>query len=68
MAKKPAYQKFDKSLLNDGTKVEGSENFVTSARDWEGYINRRGKDIVWETEGCNIPELVAVVKAKEIQA
>ena len=68
MAKKPPYPKFDKSLLKDGTKVEGSESFITSPRDWEGYINRRGKDIVWETEEINLPELVAVIKAKGISA
>ena len=74
MAKKPKYPKFDKSLLKDGSRIEGSEKFITSPRDWEGWIDRRGtylfgcKTLLWETEGSNLPEFVAVVKAKGIQA
>ena len=64
MAKKPPYPKFDKSLLRDGTKIHGSENWTTSPRDWEGYLDRRGKDIVWELEGVGIPELREVIRAK----
>ena len=66
MAKKPPYPKFDKSLLRDGTKIQGSENWTTSPRDWEGYLDRRGKDIVWELEGVGIPELREVIKAKGV--
>ena len=64
MAKKPPYPKFDKSLLRDGTKIQDSENWTTSPRDWEGYLDRRGKDIVWELEGVGIPELREVIRAK----
>ena len=55
--KKDKYSKFDKSLLKDGTKIPGSENWTTSPRDWEGYLDRKGKDILWELEETNIPEL-----------
>ena len=48
--KKDKYSKFDKSLLKDGTKIPGSENWTTSPRDWEGYLDRKGKDILWELE------------------
>ena len=41
MAKKPKYPKFDKSLLKDGSRIEGSEKFITT-QGWEGWIDRRG--------------------------
>ncbi len=66
MAKKPPYPKFDKSLLRDGTKITGSENWTTSPRDWEGFLNRKGKHILWELDGVGIPELREVIKAKGI--
>ena len=68
MKKKLPHPRFDKSLLNDGTKIPNAENFETPPRDLEGFLNRRGKDILWETEGCNIPELVEVIKAKGINS
>ena len=64
--KNDRYPKLDKSLLSDGTKIQGSENWTTSPRDWEGYLDRRGKDIVWELEGVGIPELREVIKAKGV--
>ena len=69
MKKKQPYPRFDKSRLNDGTKIPNGEDFVTAPRYWEGYLNQRGgKKLLWETEGCNIPELVEVIKAKRINS
>ena len=62
--KKDKYSHFDKSLLKDGTKIPGSENWTTSPRDWEGYLDRKGKDILWELEETNIPELQKVIETK----
>ena len=64
--KKDKYSKCDKSLLKDGTKIPGSENWTTSPRDWEGYLDRKGKDILWELEETNIPELQKVIETKGI--
>ena len=70
--KKDKYSKFDKSLLKDGTKIPGSENWTTSPRDWEGFIDRKSKGsklpIVWETSVMNIPEMVKVIEAKGLKA
>ena len=64
--KKDKYSKFDKSLLKDGTKILDSESQTTSPRDWEGYLDRKSKDILWELEATNIPELQKVIEAKGI--
>ena len=47
-------------------KIPGSENWTTSPRDWEGYLDRKGKDILWELEETNIPELQKVIETKGI--
>ena len=44
------------------------EEFVTPPRDWEGFMDRKGKDILWETSVMNIPELETVIKAKGLEA
>ena len=51
----------------DGTKLNSIKGQV-SPRDWEGFLDRRGSDLKWETEGCNIPILTEVIKGKGIEA
>ena len=41
---------------------------MTPPRDWEGFIDRKCKDILWETSAMNIPELETVIKAKGLEA
>ena len=64
--KKDKYSKFDKSLLKDGTKIQGSEEWETKPRYWEGFLDKRAKNIVWELAAMNIPELEQVIKTKGI--
>ena len=64
--KKDKYSKFDKSLLKDGTKIQGSEELETKPRYWEGFLDKRAKNIVWELDAMNIPELEQVIKTKGI--
>jgi hypothetical protein len=40
------------------------QNYVPT--DWEGYLDRKGKDILWELEETNIPELQKVIETKGI--
>ena len=57
-----------KLTLSNGVKLSNSEQFVTPPRDWEGFMDRKGKDILWETSVMNIPELETVIKAKGLEA
>ena len=57
-----------KLTLSNGVKFLNAEEFVTPPRDWEGFMDRRGKDILWETSVMNIPELETVIKAKGLEA
>ena len=57
-----------KLTLSNGVKLSNAEQFVTPPRDWEGFMDRRGKDILWETSVMNIPELETVIKAKGLEA
>ena len=57
-----------KLTLSNGVKFSNAEEFVTPPRDWEGFIDRKGKDILWETSVMNIPELETVIKAKGLEA
>lgn len=57
-----------KLTLSNGVKLPDAELFVTPPRDWEGFMDRRGKDILWETTEMNIPELETVIKAKGLEA
>ena len=61
------YPQFDNSRLNDGTKIKYQKGQV-SPRDWEGFLDRKGSDIKWEIEGCNIPTLKEVIKAKGLSS
>ena len=36
-----------KLTLSNGVKLPDAELFVTPPRDWEGFMDRRGKDILW---------------------
>ena len=64
---KDRYPQFDKSRLKDGTQLNSIKGQV-SPRDWEGFLDRRGSDLKWETEGCNIPILTEVIKGKGLEA
>ena len=64
---KDRYSQFDKSRLKDGTKINYEKGQVSS-RDWEGFLDRRGSNLKWEIEGCNIPTLTEVIKAKGISS
>ena len=55
-----------KLTLSNGVKFSNAEEFVTPPRDWEGYLDRKGKDILWELEETNIPELQKVIETKGI--
>ncbi len=57
-----------KLTLSNGVKFSNAEEFVTPPRDWEGFMDRKGKDILWETSVMNIPELETVIKAKGLEA
>ena len=57
-----------KLTLSNGVKFSNAEEFVTPPRDWEGFMDRRGKYILWETSAMNIPELETVIKAKGLEA
>ena len=57
-----------KLTLSNGVKFSNAEEFVTPPRDWEGFMDRKGKDILWETSAMNIPELETVIKAKGLEA
>ena len=57
-----------KLTLSNGVKFSNAEEFVTPPRDWEGVMDRKGKDILWETSVMNIPELETVIKAKGLEA
>ena len=57
-----------KLTLSNGVKLPDAELFVTPPRDWEGFMDRKGKDILWETSVMNIPELETVIKAKGLEA
>ena len=57
-----------KLTLSNGVKLPDAELFVTPPRDWEGFMDRKGKDIIWETSVMNIPELERVIKAKGLEA
>ena len=62
--KKDRYSKFNNSILKDGTKIPNSDSWTTSPRDWEAFLDRKGKDVVWELDGVGIPELREVIRAK----
>ena len=47
-------------------KVQGSEEWETKPRYWEGFLDKRAKNIVWELDAMNIPELEQVIKTKGI--
>ncbi len=64
---KDRYPKFDKSRLVDGTKLNSIKGYVYP-RDLEEFLDRRGSDLKWETEGCNIPFLTEVIKGKGIES
>ena len=51
-----------KLTLSNGVKFSNAEEFVTPPREWEGVMDRRGKDILWETSAMNIPEVETVIK------
>ena len=55
-----------KLTLSNGVRLPDAELFVTPPRDWEGYLDRKGKDILWELEETNIPELQKVIETKGI--
>ena len=57
-----------KLTLSNGVKFSNAEEIVTPPRDWEGFMDRKGKDILWETSVMNIPELETVIKAKGVEA
>ena len=57
-----------KLTLSNGVKFSNAEEFVTPPRDWEGFMDRKGKDILWETSVMNIPELETVIKEKGLEA
>ena len=57
-----------KLTLSNGTLFPDAEEFITPPRDWEGFMDRKGKDIIWETSVMNIPELEKVIKAKGLEA
>ena len=57
-----------KLTLSNGVELPDAELFVTPPRDWEGFMDRRSKDILWETSAMNIPELETVIKAKGLEA
>ena len=57
-----------KLTLSNGVKFSNAEEFVTPPRDWEGFMDRKGKDILWETSVMNIPELETVIMAKGLEA
>ena len=57
-----------KLTLSNGVRLPDAELFVTPPRDWEGFIDRKSKDILWETSVMNIPELETVIKAKGLEA
>ena len=57
-----------KLTLSNGVKFSNAEEFVTPPRDWEGFMDRKGKDILWETSVMNIPELETVIKAKGLES
>ena len=47
-------------------KIQGSEEWETKPRYWEGFLDKRAKNIVWELDAMNIPELEQVIKTKGI--
>ena len=55
-----------KLTLSNWVRLPDAELFVTPPRDWEGYLDRKGKDILWELEETNIPELQKVIETKGI--
>ena len=65
--RKDRYSQFDKSRLKDGTRIDYPKGQV-SPRDWEGFLDRKGSDIKWEVEGCNIPTLTKVIEAKGLSS
>ena len=64
---KDRYSQFDKSRLKDGTKINYEKGQVSPGA-WEGFLDRRGSNLNWEIEGCNIPTLTEVIKAKGISS
>tara|TARA_B100000579_G_scaffold287048_1_gene238010 strand:- start:290 stop:496 length:207 start_codon:yes stop_codon:yes gene_type:complete len=64
---KDRYSQFDKSHLKNGTKIKYQKGQV-SPRVWEGFLDKRGSNLKWELEGCNIPTLTEVIKAKGLSS
>ena len=64
---KDRYSQFDKSFLKDGTKIKYQKGQIPP-RVWEGFLDLKGSDIKWEIEGCNIPTLTEVIKAKGLSS